>query len=485
MFNLDDCEEVQSEPAPSEQLFLALSQDAVAGTDGPRTMRLMGNVQGQEVLILVDSGSSHTFLSTRIVNSIAVVQSMDKPMSVRVANGGLLHCSATIPAAQWSVGDYSFTTDLKILPLQHFDMILGMDWLELHSPMKVHWKHKWMAVPYKDTTTFIQGIVPHLPEEVLVHVCSVTEVDTESATTVHPEIEVLLHDFAVVFQPLSSLPPKRYCDHEIPLLPGAKPVHIRPYRYPPALKDEIERQVAEMLTKGVIQPSASAFSSPVLLVRKKDGSWRFCVDYRYLNALTVKGHFPIPVFDELMDELAQAKWFSSLDLNSGYHQVRLKAGEEFKTAFSTHFGHFEFTVMAFGLCGAPGTFQGAMNTTLAPLLRKCVLVFFDDILIYSPTFEMHLEHLKQVLELLAKDQWVVKLSKCRFAQQSITYLGHVISAEGISTDRAKVDVVQAWPTPKSVKELRSFLGLAGYYRKFVRHFAVIAKPLTNLFFFLN
>lgn len=217
------------------------------------------------------------------------------------------------------------------------------------------------------------------------------------------------------------------------MLPGAKPVHIRPYHYPPALKDEIEHQVAEMLTKGVIQPSVSAFSSPNLLVRKKDGLWRFCADYRYLNAVSVKSRFPIPVFDELMDELAQTKWFSSLDLNSGYHQIRLKAGEEFKTTFQTHFGHFEFKVVAFGLCGAPGTFQGAMNTTLAPLLRNCVLVFFDDILVYSPTFEMHLEHLKQVLELLAKDQWVVKRSKCSFAQQSITYLGHVISAEGIST----------------------------------------------------
>lgn len=196
--------------------------------------------------------------------------------------------------------------------------------------------------------------------------------------------------------------------------------------------------------------------------------------------LSLSSRFPIPVFDELMDELAHAKWFSSLDLNSGYHQVRLKAVEEFKAAFQTHFGHFEFKVMAFGLCGAPGTFQGAMNTTLAPLLRKCVLVLFDDILIYSSTFEEHLLHLRQVLDLLIKDQWVVKPSKCSFAQQSITYLGHVISADGISTDKAKVATVSAWPQPMSVKELRSFLGLAGYYRKFVRHFAVIAKPLTNL-----
>jgi hypothetical protein len=159
---------------------------------------------------------------------------------------------------------------------------------------------------------------------------------------------------------------------------------MRQYRYKPALKDEIEKQVSKMLQSGLIQPSTSSFSSLVLLVRKKDNSWRFCVDYRMLNSLTVKTKFPIPMVDELLDELAHAKWFTCLDLRAGFNQIQLAPSEEHKTAFQTHWGQFEFTVMSFGLTGTPNTFQGAMNSTLHPLLRKCVLVFFDDILVYSP-----------------------------------------------------------------------------------------------------
>jgi hypothetical protein len=179
-----------------------------------------------------------------------------------------------------------------------------------------------------------------------------------------------------------------------------------------------------------------------------------------------------------MDELAGASWFTNLDLRAGFHQIRLKPGEEFKKAFQTHSGHYEFRVMAFGLTGAPGSFQGAMDDTLAPGLRKFVVVFFDDILIYSKTYEDHLAHIRLVFEWLAKDQWFVKLSKCKFSQRSVYYLGHIISQEGIATDPSKVYTVVNWPVPSSAKELRSFLGLAGYYRKFVRNSGLIAKPLT-------
>lgn len=362
-----------------------------------------------------------------------------------------------------------------------FDLVLGMDWLEHFSPMHVHWQQKWLCIPYQGVQVMLHGCASAQSTEILLHITPIDLSDsTPEECSLDPAIASLLSKFDSVFSKPTSLPPVRACDHSVPLVQGASPVYIRPYRYSPSLKDEIERQISEMLHSGIIRPSSSTVSSLVLLVRKKDGSFRFCVDYRYLNALTVKWKFPIPVFDQLMDELAGASWFSTLDLLLGYHQIRLKPREEFKTTFQTHHGQFKFLLMAFGLCEAPATFQGAMNTTLAPLLRKCVIVFFDDILIYSAMFEDHLTHLQQVLSLLQKEYWFVKRSKCKFAQREISYLGHVISDKGVATDNTKVDDVLSWPTPMNIKEVRSFLGLAGYYRKFVKHFAMLAKPLYQL-----
>jgi hypothetical protein len=274
---------------------------------------------------------------------------------------------------------------------------------------------------------FLQGKLPVNVECYVTEMYLIQQAVGDIAEGVLPEeMQQMLDNYQQLFEFPTELPPRNGCDHHIPFIPGATLVRSRPYRHSPELKTEIEKQIAEMLASGVIRPSTSAFSSPLIAVKKKDSTWRLCPNFRRLNALTLKSIYPLPVIDELLDELQGACWFSKLDLRAGYHQIRLAPGEEYKTAFTTHQGHFEFLVMAFGLTGAPATFQSVMNKTLAHVLRKCALVFFDDILVYCPSYEQHLQHVKQVLSLLSEQQWRLKPSKCSFAQQQINYLGHTI-----------------------------------------------------------
>lgn len=215
------------------------------------------------------------------------------------------------------------------------------------------------------------------------------------------EVEELIEEYKDIFEEPTALPPfKGHPDHRIPLIDGANPVNQRPYHYAVHQKNEIDKMVQELLSAGTIQASSSPYASPVVLVKKKDGSWRLCMDYWGLNNTTVKGRFPIPLIDDLMDELGGSRIYSKIDLHAGYHQVRMSPPDVYKTAFKSHSGHYEYTVMPFGLTNAPATFQGLMNSVFKELLRKGVLIFFVDILVYSSTLEQHLVHLRIVFELI-------------------------------------------------------------------------------------
>ena len=388
--------------------------------------------------------------------------------------------------------------DFLPLELGSSDVILGVQWLEKLGDMMTNWKQQVMRFKVGEDIVELKGdpslarskislkaMVRALQKEKGGLWVELNRVEGKSQGVEEGIMERApsflrgtIEKFEQVFHLPQGLPPKRNREHSIVLKQGHDPVSVRPYRYPQGQKDEIERLIGDMLKAGIIRPTTNPFSSPVLLVKKKDGSWRFCVDYRALNRATVPDKYPIPVIDELLDELHRARVFTKLDLKSGYHQIRVKEEDVAKTAFRTHEGHYEFLVMPFGLTNAPATFQSLMNEVFKPYLRKFVLVFFDDILIYSKDQGAHGEHLATVLGTLAQHELYANGDKCEIGKEEVAYLGHIISARGVAMDMDKVQAMLDWVPPKNLKELRGFLGLTRYYRKFVANYARIALPLT-------
>ncbi|KAJ9516475.1 hypothetical protein QJQ45_011175 [Haematococcus lacustris] len=295
------------------------------------------------------------------------------------------------------------------------------------------------------------------------------------------ELQAVLDEYSDVFQDMPpGLPPDRGVGHTIRMESDAPPPYKRPYKLSPREEAEVKRQVAELQARGLIEPSGSPYGAPVLFVEKKDGSLRMCIDYRALNKLTVKDRYPLPRIDDLFDKLAGKKVFSSLDLQSGYHQIRITEADRPKTAFLTPMGQFQFKVLCFGLTNAPATFQRVMNNVFRPLINKSVLVYIDDILVMSNTAEEHVRHLKEVLELMRQHKLYAKRSKCEFNKTELAFLGHIVGEHGIAVDPTKVKVVREWHVPRNLKDLQAFLGLANYFRRFIPNFSAIAAPLTDL-----
>ena len=277
-----------------------------------------------------------------------------------------------------------------------------------------------------------------------------------------------------------QLPPKRSSDFKIQLKEGSKPVTRAPYRMSSVELAELKKQLDDLIAHGFIVPSKSPYGAPILFVRKKDGTTRMCMDYRALNDQTIKNSYPLPRVEDLLDQLQGAKVFSKIDLRSGYHQILIDEQDTWKTAFRSRYGLYEFKVLPFGLTNAPAHFMALMQEVFHELLDVCVIVFLDDVLIYSRDEQEHDKHLTLVLQLLRQHKLYAKLSKCELYKVSISFLGHTLSAEGVHMETSKVDAIQEWPAPMTISDLRAFLGLAGYYRRFIAFFSAIALPLTAL-----
>ncbi|KAL2226403.1 UNVERIFIED_CONTAM: Transposon Ty3-I Gag-Pol polyprotein, partial [Sesamum indicum] len=426
--------------------------------------------------VLIDPGSACSFISRDFASHVhAKIEPFRHDLHVSMPAGGFVLVNTVVRSCLVVVEGVTLYADLVVIDLREFDVILGMDWLASnHALVDCQTKDVMLEVNGQMKTVIVgeRKVIPNCLIYVVTAFNLIKEGCEAYLASVHDTMKVspgvldvpVLREFPDVFpDELPGLPPYREVDFQIDTIPGAAPISIAPYRMAPSELKELKKQLEELLDKGFIQPSISPWGAPVLFVKKKDGSMRLCVDYRQLNRITIKNKYPLPRIDDLLDQLKGATEESIP-----------------KTAFRTRYGHYEFVVMPFRLTNAPVAFMALMNKTLQPFLDQFVIVFIDDILIYSSSPEEHEQHLRTILQILREKQLYGKFSKCEFWMEEIAFLGHVVSKEGVQPDSTKVKAILEWEPPKNVSEIRSFLGLACYYRRFVNDFSIIAKPLTNL-----
>nr|GEU42257.1 putative reverse transcriptase domain-containing protein [Tanacetum cinerariifolium] len=421
--------------------------------------------------ILFDTGVDRSFVSTTFSALIDITPTtLENNYDVELSDGKIIGVNTIVCGCTLNFMNHPFNIDLMPVPLDSFDVIIGMDWL-----MKYHGviicDEKIIRVLFEREILIFQGNGDNQREESRLNIISfiktqrylskgcdvfLAHITTKEAKDKSKgnrlEDVPIVRKFPKVFpEDLPGIPPAQQVEFQINLEPGAAPVARAPYRLAPLEMKEL-----------------------------KDRSFSMCIDYHELNKLTVKNRYPLPRIDDLFDQLQGSSVYSKIDLRSGYHQLRVREEDIPKTAFRTRYGHYEFQVMPFGLTNAPTIFMDLMNRVCKPYLDKFVIVFIDDILIYSKKKEEHEERLKQILELLKKEELYAKISKCEFWIPRVHFLGHVIDSKGIHVDPAKIESIKDWASPKSPTEIRQFLGLADYYRRFIEGFSNIAKSMTKL-----
>ena len=473
--------------------------------------KVAGFIGSHPATLMIDSGASSEFIDSAFARRCGL-ELEPCTRTIRLADGALApaHGQATLSYSLVAASGQRtapFSAVFTSTPLKGYDAILGLSWLAEHDVI-IGWQSRTIEIRKPGQLPLYLKPLAHASDslsslqlgtitvkalererrrgEALELFAVYVQTEPPSAAPAAPQepiVSVLLKEYADVFPDglPHGLPPERGVQHRIELLPGSRPPPVRPLHHQSS-KDlaVFEEYTRSMIAAGQLRVSHSPYGAMALIVRKKDGTARVVVDYRSLNELTIKNKYPLPLMDELFDRVFEAKVFSKLDLRTGFHQIRVHEDDVEKTAFRTRYGSFEYRVLPMGLCNAPGTFMQLMNDTFRDMLDRSVLVFLDDILVFSKTQEEHLLHMRAVLDRLRAAKLYAKLSKCEFFRSEVEFLGHHIGANGLSVMQDKIAAVRDWPTPRCVTDIRAFLGLAGFYRRFVRRFSELALPLTLL-----
>lgn len=484
---VDDANVALDSSTPLEASSFSVGEDNIGNRH--ILIRKTGLADGYEAIFMIDSGASHDFVSMRFLERTGLIHKATferNAQPITTATGSAGYSTAHIDV-EISLGEFSSMVRLYTgIESDKHDIVLGKSWLFDENPV-IDWRtHEIRAPPSpREIHMLSRGQTYDMLKDptaegfVVLH----TEKLEFDGKEVHvPGLEAMINEYDHVFPDdlPATLPPKRHVDHAIPLEPGSITPKKKMYRLSTRELQELKHTLDDLLSKGWIRPSASPYGAPVLFVAKKDGSLRMVIDYRALNSITIKNSYPLPRQDELFNQLQGAKVFSKLDLRSGYHQIRVQKQDVPKTAFLTRYGLMEWTVLPFGLTSAPGTFMQLMNDIFRDYLDQFVVVYLDDILVYSKNVDDHVKHVRCILERLAEHKLYAKKSKCQFGMSELEFLGHIVTDQGLKADPRKVKAIAEWTIPQNVRDIQSFLGLANYYRAFIRDFATAAAPLNYL-----
>jgi hypothetical protein len=433
------------------------------------------SINNISAVVLFDSEASHSFISAAYVEKHNLSVALLRWQMIVSSPGGDMPARQLCPKVNLKIRGVDFVANLIVLESKGIDVILGMDWLCKHKVL-IDYAKKSVKLTTPDGKE-----LEYVAEPVVTAKGVANRVKINQLGAIQGSEVPMVNEFPNVFpEELLGMPSDRDIEFVIELKPRTAPIYKTPFRMTTPELAELKEHIRELLEKGFISSSSSPWGAPVIFVPKKDGTQRSCVDYRAMNEVTVKNKYSLPRIDDLFDQLRGACVFSKINLRSGYQQLKVRECGRPKTAFVSRYGLYEFMVMSFGLTNAPAYFMYMMNKVFMEYLDKFIVVFIDDILVYSRNEGEHEGHLLLVLQKLRDHKLYAKLSKCEFWLKQVTFLGHVVSKGGISVDPCKVQDVLSWKAPMSVSEIQSFLGLAGYYRRFIEGFSKISKPMTEL-----